>query len=181
MLSGRILVHGVHQLDGMLVTIAGVGLGSLGLRDAQSIARFEELQWQLGIQNHGIEVVARGDVGASLHEFVLGAYFLSRSLGVFTDDVFEHDHIARLPDCVVWLCSNDQSERLKVGGDVKLAAAITAHQYLAQIHRPPLGRNRPKNIRKVLVTEGLRTLQVAKLRPDLKRSALTFNFGFTVR
>ena len=36
----------VHQSRGVLIAVAGVGLGPLGLRDAQGIARFKEFQRQ---------------------------------------------------------------------------------------------------------------------------------------
>ena len=69
-LAGGIFVGIVHQLDRVLIAVAGVLLGSFGLSDAQRIARFKEFQRQLGIQNHGIELVAGGNVAAALHQFV---------------------------------------------------------------------------------------------------------------
>ena len=109
MLSGGVSVRVIHQLDGLLIAVSGVLFGAFRLRDAHRIARFEEFQWQLGIQNHGIKLVAGGNIAAALHQFVLRIDGFDCALGVFANDIFEHHHIAGLPNRIIRFRGNDQA------------------------------------------------------------------------
>ena len=110
----------------MLIAVAGVLLGSLGLSDAQSIARFKEFQRQPGVQNHRVEFVAGGNVATALHEFVLCIYRFRGSLGAFANYILKHNRVAGLTHGIIRFCGNDQSEGLKVGGHAQLAAMVVA-------------------------------------------------------
>ena len=115
----------IEQPSPTHVVIHGVGLR--GLRDAKGIARFEEFQWQPGIQNHGVELVAGGNVAATLHEFVLRIYRLGSSPGVIPNHVLKHHDVAGLPHGIIRFCGNNQSEGLKVGGHAQFAAMVFAN------------------------------------------------------
>src|SRR6202040_2490337 len=123
-LVGGILIDLVHQPDRVLVGVVGVGLGSLGLCDAQGIARFKEFQWQPGVQNYGIEFVASGDIAAAFQKFILRVHRLGGSLGILADDVLDHDHVTWLSNRIVRFCRDHQSEGLKICRDVHLAAMV---------------------------------------------------------
>ena len=162
----------------MLIAVAGVLLGTLGLSDAQRIARFEEFQRQLGIQNHGVELVAGGNVAAALHQFVLCVHCLGGSLGVFANHVLEHDHIAGLANGVVRLRSDDQSERLKIRGDIQFAAMVVADQHFAEVHGAAFGRDCPEDVGQILVAESRGLLQIAKFRFDFDVALLAFTLAW---
>ena len=144
LLSRDVLFRGIficiiHQLESVLIAVAGVLLGSLGLRDTQCIASFEEFQRQLGIQNHRVEPVAGRNVAAAFEKVMLGIECFGSSLGISANYVFKHYDVARLAHGIVRFRRDDQSECLEVRGDVQLAAVVIAHQYFAQIHCPALG------------------------------------------
>ena len=111
----------------MLVAGAGVGLCSNRQSDAQRITRFEEFQWQLGVQNDRIEMVAGGNIPTALEQVVLGIHGLDCSLGVVPNDVFKHHNIAGLADGIIWLRRNNQRECLQVRGDIELTAVVVAY------------------------------------------------------
>ncbi len=164
----------------MLIAVAGVRLGSFGLRDAQGIARFKEFQRQLGIQNHRIEFVAGGNVAAAFQKFILCVHRFGSSLGILADDVFEHHDVAGLSNRIVRFRGDDQSEGLKVGGDVQLAAMVVADQDFAQVHCAALGRNRPQNVSQILIAESRGLLQIAKFHFDFDVALLAFYLGLAV-
>ena len=170
----------VHQLDSMLIAVAGVLLGSFGLRDAQGVARFKELQRQLGVQNHGVEFVAGGNIAAAFHEFILRVHCFGGSLGVLANHVFKHHDIAGLPHRIIRFRGDDQSESLKVGGDVELAAMVVAHQYFAQVHGAAFGRNRPQDVGQIFIAERRGLLQIAEFHFDFDVALLAFYFGLAV-
>ena len=91
----------------MLIAVAGIFFCSFGLSDAQRIPRFIEFQWQLGIQDHGVEFVAAGNVAAALNEVILCIDRFSSSLRVLANDVFEHHDVAGLPHGIIRFCGND--------------------------------------------------------------------------
>ena len=163
----------------MLIAVTGVGLGSLGLRDAQGVAGFKKFQRQFGIQNDRIELVTGGDVAAAFQKFILGVHRLDGPLGILADHVFEHHHVAGLPHRIIRFGGDDQSEGLKIGGDIHLAAMVIAHQNFAQVHRPALGRDRPQDVGQILVAESRGLFQVAEFHFDFDVALLALHFGFT--
>ena len=131
MFTGGIGIDPVHQLHGMLVAIDRVRLRTLGLGDTQGIAGLEKFQRQLRIQNHRIKLVACGNVAAAFQELVLGVQCFDGSLGIVADDVLEHDDVAGLADCKIRFRGDHQRKRLKIRGDINLAAMVVADQNLA--------------------------------------------------
>src|SRR5205814_2417283 len=99
-----VFIRLVHEPDRTLITVASVGLSSLGLCDAQRIARFEEFQWQFGIQHHWVELVAGGDVAAALQKFILCMHCLGGSSGVRANHVFKLYYVSGLAHGMIGLC-----------------------------------------------------------------------------
>jgi hypothetical protein len=161
----------------MLIAVMGVGVGALGLRNAQGVARFEEFERQPGIQNHGIELVAGRDVAAALQEVVLGVHRLDSPLGVLADYVFEHDYVTGLANRIIRFRSDHQRESLKIGGDVHLAAVVIAHQDFSQVYGPALGRDGPEDVGQILVAESRGLFQIGKFHFDFDVALLAFDFG----
>src|SRR6202795_974426 len=93
----------------------GVLICAFGLGVAQGVARFVEFQRQLGIEDHGIELIAGRKITVAFHQFVFGIYRFGRALGVQAYDVLENDRIAGLANRVIGFGGNDQSEGLKIG------------------------------------------------------------------
>src|ERR1035441_8118705 len=87
------LIGGVHQLHGVLITVAAIRFASLRLSDPHRISRLEKLQWQLGIQNYRVKLVSGWDIAAPLHKFILCIDSLRSSPGVGAQDILEHDNI----------------------------------------------------------------------------------------
>ena len=139
MFANRLGIGSVHQLNGVLVARVGISLRSLRLSDAQSIPRFVEFQRQIGVQHHGVELVASGKVTPTFHEFVLRIYILTGPLGVRTDHIFKNDDVAGLPNGIVRFRGDDKSEGLQVGSCSQLASVVFANQHFSKIHWTPLG------------------------------------------
>src|ERR1700677_3595183 len=110
----------------MLIAVAGVLLGSFRLRDAQGIPRLEEFERQSGIQYYRVELVAGGNVAATLHQFVLSVDCLGGPFGGVANHILEDDHVARLTDGIIRFRGNDQSESLQVSGYAQFAAMVVA-------------------------------------------------------
>src|SRR5205814_7340440 len=127
MLAGGISVDFVHQTNSVVIAVVGIMLGSLGFRDTHGVACFKEFQWQVGVQNYRIEFIASWNVATALQKFILGIHRLSRAFGVLANYVFEHDDIAGLTHRIIRFRGDDQSEGLKIGGDVQLTAAVIAY------------------------------------------------------
>ena len=108
----------------MFVAVSGVLFGAFRLRDPQRVACFKEFQWQLGIHDHRVELVAGRNVAAALHQFVLRIDGFDRAFSVLANNIFEYHHVAGLPNRIIRFCGNDQGERLQIGSDVQLAAAV---------------------------------------------------------
>jgi len=89
-LSSGIFVGMIHQRDGMLIAAVRVLLRTFGLSDADRIPRFEEFQRQVRVQDHGIELVAGGNIPTPFHEFIFGIHGFGRTLGVVAYYVLKH-------------------------------------------------------------------------------------------
>ena len=178
--SGGIRIGRVHQLHGVLIACAGIGLRAFRLRDAQRIASLVIFQGKICADYNWIKLVASGNIAAPLQQFIRCVYGFGTSLGVGGYDVLQNHDVTWLPHSVVWLCGNNQRERLKVGGCSQLAAIIVANQHFAQVHGAALGRDRPQNISQILAAIGGWTLQISKLRFHLDGSALAPHFDSAI-
>ena len=123
----------------MLVARACIRLSSLGLSDPERIPRLVELQRQAGAQYHGIELVARGNVAATLQELVLCIHSLACTLCICANDVLKDDDVAGLPNGIVRFGGDNQSKCLEICGCSQLAPVIAANQHFSKVHWPTLG------------------------------------------
>jgi hypothetical protein len=181
MFAGGVAICFVHQLDGMLIAIGSILLGAFGFSDAQGVTRLKEFQRQLGVQNHWVELVAGGNVPPAFHQLVLCVHRFRSSLGFLANYILENHDVAGLANRIVRLCSDNQSESLKIGGHVQLAAMIAAQQNFTQVYGPAFRRNRPQDVCQIFIAERRRFLQVAEFRFDRNGSALTVDLGDTIR
>src|ERR1019366_10725343 len=82
---------------------------------------------------------------------------------------------------VVRLRRNDERECLKIRGHVEAAGTVAAEQDFTQVYGAAFGRNRPQNIRQILIAERRRLLQVTEFRFDCNGPAFTVDLGDTIR
>ena len=116
----------LHLADGIFIAGGCVSLCSGRFGDSHRIARFEEFERQFRVQDDWVEVIAGGNIAASIDEFILGVHGLAGSDCVWPNRIFSDHDVAGTTHRIIRFSGYDQRKGLKVRCDVQLAAMIVA-------------------------------------------------------